>query len=73
MNYITSREAASKWGISERRVQTYCAQGRILGAKKIGASWGIPVNASKPLDPRRTEQKKAVCIDKTDLFPIFYP
>lgn len=73
MNYITSREAASKWGISERRVQTYCAQGRILGAKKIGASWGIPVNASKPLDPRRTEQKKAVCIDKTDLFSYFLP
>lgn len=55
MEYITAREAAEKWNISERLVQKYCADGRIDGAKKFGTSWGIPCIASKPKDPRKTK------------------
>ena len=40
MDYMTVREAAGKWGISERRVQKYCAQGRIEGRRKFGYSVG---------------------------------
>lgn len=36
MNYLTVREAAQKWNVSQRLVQRYCAQGRIDGAKKAG-------------------------------------
>lgn len=53
MEYITVREAAEKWGISERLVQKLCSQGRIENAKKFGVSWGIPAEARKPDDPRR--------------------
>ena len=53
MEYITVREAAEKWKISERLAQKYCAQGRIEGARKFGVSWGIPADAEKPGDPRR--------------------
>ena len=42
MEYITVRQFAEKWGISERRVQKYCAAGRIPGARKFGVSWEIP-------------------------------
>ena len=54
MEYITAAEAAKKWKISKRMVQKYCANGRIEGAVKFGVSWGIPVNARKPKDPRKT-------------------
>ena len=53
MDCITVRQAAQEWGISERLVQKYCAQGRIEGAMKFGSSWGVPAGASKPEDPRK--------------------
>ncbi len=53
MKYITIKEAAQKWGISERTVQTLCSAGRVPGAEKFGGSWAIPENAEKPGDPRR--------------------
>lgn len=31
MDYITAKEAAEKWGISQRRVQLLCEQGRVAG------------------------------------------
>ena len=42
MEYMTVREAAGKWKISERMVQKYCAEGKIEGVRKFGVSWGIP-------------------------------
>lgn len=36
MRYMTVKEAARKWKVSERLVQRYCAQGRIKNAKKYG-------------------------------------
>ena len=57
MEYMTVREAAEKWNISERQVQKYCAQGRIDGIIKLGVSWGIPAGALKPGDPRKVKGK----------------
>lgn len=54
MDYITVRQAAQKWNISERLVQKYCSQGRIDGVRKFGKSWGIPDDAVKPEDPRKS-------------------
>lgn len=48
MEYITVREAAEKWMISERLVQKYCAEGRVKGVDKTGRFWKIPKNAVKP-------------------------
>lgn len=56
MDYITVQVAAEKWGISQRLVQKYCAQGRIAGAGKFGASWRIPADARKPEDPRKKDR-----------------
>ena len=52
MEYMSVVEAASKWGITRRRVQVLCNQGRIDGAKKIGTVWIIPIDAKKPTDAR---------------------
>lgn len=37
--YISIREASYRWGVSERRVNQYCAEGRIPGASRFGRSW----------------------------------
>ena len=55
--YLSLREMAEKWGVSERRINQYCTQGRIPGAQKFGKSWAIPEDARKPEDPRRSRNK----------------
>lgn len=58
MEFITVRQAAEKWHISERTVQQLCTQGRIPGAQKFGVSWAIPADAEKPGGPRRARQQR---------------
>mgnify|MGYP002089267942 FL=1 len=52
MNYMTISEAAQKWNLSVRRVQTLCSTGRIPGAERLGYCWAIPRDATKPNDAR---------------------
>ena len=52
MNYISAKEAAVEWNISQRRVATLCSEGRIIGAMFVGNSWVIPRDAAKPVDAR---------------------
>ena len=42
MDYITVKEASEKWGVTPRRVNYYCAGGRISGAVKMAGVWLIP-------------------------------
>ena len=49
---MTFRDAANKWGISERRIQVLCTSGRIQGAKKFSRVWAIPSDIPKPSDAR---------------------
>ena len=51
--YLSIREISYKWGVSERRVNQYCTQGRIPGAERFGRSWAIPEDAEKPTDLRK--------------------
>lgn len=53
MEYMTTKQAAEKWGISDRRVRTLCTEGKIAGAMKVGKSYQIPFNAPKPADGRQ--------------------
>ncbi len=63
MDYMSAREAADKWGISQRRVAVLCAENRIDNATIVGNMWIIPSTAEKPLDARsirysKTDEKK---------------
>jgi hypothetical protein len=51
-DYMTVKEASEKWGLSQRRVQLLCVEGRIDGAMKYASVWAIPKNAEKPKDER---------------------
>lgn len=50
--FMTVKEAAVKWGISDRRIRVLCAQGKIHGAYQEGRGWKIPMDAVKPSDGR---------------------
>ena len=50
--YITVKEAAAKWGISDRRIRVLCSEGKIPGAFREGRGWKIPIDAEKPADGR---------------------
>lgn len=52
MSYISVKEAAIKFGLSERRVQKLCELNRIDGAERISGVWIIPSEARKPADDR---------------------
>lgn len=53
MEYISIKDAAEKWGISERRIQKLCSEDRIKGAIRFSRVWAIPKDAEKPKDARR--------------------
>ena len=48
MNYISVKETAAKWGISQAQVRKYCTQDRIPKAKCKDGVWLIPEKAKKP-------------------------
>lgn len=48
MEYLSAAQTAKKWGVSERSVRNYCAQGRVAGAFLTGKTWNIPADAEKP-------------------------
>ena len=56
--YISIREASRRWGVSERRVNQYCVEGRIPGASRFGRPGAIPENAKKPSDPRKADTNR---------------
>ena len=49
---MTVKQAAEKWGISDRRIRVLCAEGKISGAYQEGRGWKIPADAEKPMDGR---------------------
>ena len=57
MNYMALKEAAEKWGVTPRRVNYYCAGGRIPGAVKMAGVWLVPKDADKPIDGRTKQGK----------------
>lgn len=59
MEYISAKEAAQKWGISERRVRSLCTDGKIEGATRCGGwVWSIPSGTQKPADGRTLRYMK---------------
>lgn len=54
MDFITAKEAAQKWNITQRRVATLCSENRVDGAEFVGNMWLIPKSAQKPEDGRTT-------------------
>ena len=56
---MSAREAANKWGISQRRVAVLCSENRIKNAAMVGNMWIIPATAEKPIDARSVRYSKS--------------
>ncbi len=57
---MTTKLAAEKWGITDRRVRVLCVQGKIDGAWREGKIWYIPDAAPKPNDGRIKKQETLI-------------
>jgi Fic family protein len=57
MEYISVKQAAESWGLSDRRVRLLCEQGRIESVVREGRAYLIPVDAIRPADGRRLRGK----------------
>ena len=66
-DFLSVSEAATKYNISNRRVQLLCEQGRIENAQMISGVWLIPASARKPPDGRR---KKVIENNQLSLFDV---
>ena len=63
--YMSVKQAAEKWGISDRRVRVLCSEGKIPGVIRVGRSWKIPEEAKKPEDGRyRSAESLLEMIDR---------
>lgn len=65
---MTIREASEKWNISERRIRRLIQEGRINGAKKLGTTWTLPDDTSKPTDKRLKKEKEFIINLPDDFF-----
>ena len=59
MDIMAAKDAAEKWGISQRRVAVLCAENRIPNAIMVGNMWVLPADAEKPSDARSVRYNKS--------------
>lgn len=52
MQYISTSEAAEKWGLSRCRVAILCKEERIEGAQRAEQTWSNPETAEIPTATR---------------------
>ena len=64
LSFMSAKEAAQKWNISQRRVSVLCGENRSKGARMVGNMWSIPSNANKPDD------KRIIRSDKKDKYTV---
>ena len=75
MQLITVKEAAEKWGVTPRRVQSLCKEGRIKGATRWERTWMIPAHAvlpkgKKDVSPHLPMPKQCPFLDMTNIYRI---
>ena len=64
MKYLSVKEAAEIWNISERMVRKYCEQDRIEGLIQAGNIWVIPASAKRPTEIKVVEEKPLTAFAK---------
>ena len=58
MDLMTTKDAAEQWGISVRRIQVLCDNGKVPTAFKLGGIWVMPKDTPKPIDGRTRAGKQ---------------
>jgi len=73
MNLITVKQASEKWGVTPRRVQSLCKEGKIKGATRWERTWMIPAHAVLPSsnkgdEPHMPMPRKSPFLDMTNIY-----
>ncbi len=73
MELITVKHAAEKWGVTPRRVQGLCKEGKIKGATRWERTWMIPAHAVLPKSgkeesPTLPMPRKSPFLDMTNIY-----
>lgn len=58
MEYISVKQFAERYNISERTVRNYCACGKMDGAYLVGKTWNIPADADLPTQQKRAKKSQ---------------
>ena len=61
MEYMTTKEAAEKWGYKPGTIARWCKEGKIYFVEKPekkGGRWQIPINAECPNKLKKMVQKQ---------------
>lgn len=48
-DFMATKEASQKWGITIRQVQNLCKDGRVPGVEKVGRNYLIPSESARPV------------------------
>jgi len=56
LDYLTTIEAAEKWGVATATIRLWAKEGKLPGATKAGRDWLIPIDAERPKDGRLVEK-----------------
>lgn len=62
--YMGTKEAAKKWGVTQDLVARWCRAGKIDGAEQDakGSTWRLPADATRP----GTSRKKQISEKETE-------
>jgi len=55
-DYMTTAEAAEKWGVSRQAVLKWIQRGKLSSAQRAGHAWLIPADTPKPTDRRYVDR-----------------
>ena len=62
--YISVADFAKKWGIPERTIRNYCANGKIKGVFITGKTWNIPEDARPPSKEKKKKFSNNILLNK---------
>lgn len=73
MEMMTVKEASEKWGVTPRRVQGLCKEGKIKGVTRWERNWMIPRHAVLPgsasdTEPSMPMPRRTPFLDMTDIY-----
>ena len=61
MKYLSIAQTAERWGISTRRIQILCGEGRVPGAIRIGTVWEF----QRTQRSQRTRESRTASISRS--------
>ena len=64
MKYLSVAETAKRWGVAERTVRNYCANGKIPQTILVGKTWSIPERAQRPERANKRDDAPETLLDR---------